>query len=107
MITYQKHFTLMTELEKDFIRAQEDLVGLVKQLRSERYLQMVDNLKKYLLYHFLGGLASGLGGVVGASLVFALIVFTVSKLQVVPVIGNFVTEVIKVVEENLKYRKLP
>jgi len=64
----------MTKLEKEFIRAQKDLVQLVSRLRSQRYLQMVDNPKKYLFMHFVGGMASGVGGMVGATLIFALLI---------------------------------
>lgn len=66
---------------------------------------MVDNPKKFVFLHFVAGMASGLGGAVGATVILALIFFVISKLQVVPVLGNFITEIIKVVEENLRYRR--
>ncbi len=92
------------KLQKDFIKAQKDLVELISKLRKERYLQVVDNKKKYLTMHFLGGMASGVGGAVGATIVVGLLLFVVSKLQLVPIIGNFVTGVIEVVNENFQYR---
>jgi hypothetical protein len=92
----------MADLSGEFIQSQKDLVELVKKLRSQRYLQMVDNPKKFVLMHFLAGVASGVGGAVGATVIFALIVFLLSQLQLVPIVGHFVTEVIKVVEANLR-----
>jgi uncharacterized membrane protein YfcA len=95
----------VTHLEQEFIQAQKDLVGLVKKLRSERYLQMVDRPRKFIFLHFIAGMASGLGGALGATVILALIFFVLSKLQVVPILGNFITEIIEVVEENLRYRR--
>lgn len=42
---------------------------MVDQLRSQKYLSMVDQPIKFLFYNFISGIASGLGTVIGATLI--------------------------------------
>ncbi len=56
--------------------------------------------KKYIFYQFVGGIFSGLGGVVGATIVFALLIFILSKMELVPIIGDFAAKVVSVVEDK-------
>jgi hypothetical protein len=44
---------------------------------------------KVILNNFLGGLAWGVGTVLGATVIVALIILLLSKLSVIPVVGNF------------------
>jgi hypothetical protein len=44
---------------------------------------------KVILNNFLGGLAWGVGTVLGATVIIALIILLLSKLSAIPVVGNF------------------
>jgi len=68
--------------EKKLAEAVADLVKLVRQLRSQRYLQMVDNPKKFLFYNFLSGLAKGVGSIFGATVVVGALIWLLAKLQI-------------------------
>jgi hypothetical protein len=57
-------------------------------------------LKKSLFLNFMGGVAWGLGATIGAALIITLLGFIMSKVNLVPVVGSFVAEVIKFVLQN-------
>lgn len=64
------------------------------------------NLKKLVssqswIHSFVGGLFSGLGSVVGATVVVALLVGIFGRLRVVPVVGMWVTAIVRIVQQNL------
>ena len=67
---------------KELAKAVIDLTKLVKQLRSQRYLQMIDNPKKFLFYNFLSGLAKGVGSIFGATVVVGGLIWLLVKLQI-------------------------
>jgi len=68
--------------EKKLAEAIADLAKLVRQLRSQRYLQMIDNPKKFLFYNFLSGLAKGVGSIFGATVVVGGLIWLLAKLQI-------------------------
>lgn len=85
--------------EQKLIESIEELAEMVKRLRSESYLQVIDNKRKFLWYNFLTGAAKGLGFVVGSTLLLALFLWVASQLLSVPVIGEWVADVINYVEK--------
>jgi len=50
---------------------------------------------KMVVNNFLGGLAWGFGTVLGATLIVALVIFILSKLGTVPIIGDFVSDILQ------------
>lgn len=57
-------------------------------------------LKKMLWQNFLGGIIWSLGVTVGLTLVAAILGFALSRINLVPIIGDFVSGVTEFVEEN-------
>lgn len=76
------------------------LTKLIRQLRSEKYLQMIENPKKFLFYNFLSGISRGIGFVLGTTIVLALILWALSHLIVVPVLGDWISNLINYIEQN-------
>lgn len=50
--------------------------------------------------NFLGGVAWGLGATVGVSIFFAILAFLLSKINLIPFVGNFVSGVTTYVLQN-------
>ena len=50
---------------------------------------------KMIVNNFLGGLAWGFGTVLGATIVAALVLFILSQLNTVPIIGDFINNVME------------
>lgn len=58
---------------------------------------LLDN-KTIIVKNFLGGIAWGVGSLVGATVVVTLIVAILKSINFVPLIGNFVTQILQYVE---------
>lgn len=57
--------------------------------------------RKQLMYNnFLGGIAWGLGTAIGATVVVALLLFAINKLDTVPLIGDFINTIIDEIQSN-------
>lgn len=56
-----------------------------------------------LIRAFMRGVATGLGSVVGATIVVAGLVWFLGQLQVIPIIGNWLADIVEIVQFNLKY----
>jgi|Deesub1362B_J571_1020462.scaffolds.fasta_scaffold02316_3 hypothetical protein len=98
---------LQLRLLEETERLAEELTALskiVERLRAQRYLQILDNPRRFLLYSFLNGVAGGLGRTIGATVVIAILAFILSKIQLVPIIGEWVSEIVAIVRENLQLK---
>jgi len=71
---------------------------LLARLRLDQYVRALLSNRHIIWMGFLSGLANGLGAVIGATLLLALLVYLLSHLEVVPVIGRFVSEIVKAVQ---------
>lgn len=69
-------------------------------LSMEKQEHIHKSKKEIFLNNFLGGVAWGLGATVGVSIFFAIMAFLVNKVNLIPFVGNFVTEVIKYILQN-------
>lgn len=87
------------EKEKSLTEAINDLTKLVDGLRLKKYLHIVDNPKKFLFYNFISGIASGLGTALGATIIFGLLIWILSKLQLVPIVGNWIVTVLDYIQK--------
>ena len=66
----------------------------------EKNEQVYRTKKRMLLDNFLGGISWSLGVWVGTTVVIALLVFLLSKIDLIPVIGSFVAEITKYVAKT-------
>lgn len=81
----------------------ERLTKNAEKLRLSEYLQYVSDTKRLLWINFVSGVARGFGFAVGFSILGALLIVLLQRITVdnLPVIGEFLAEVIRVVERNL------
>ncbi|OGY22265.1 MAG: hypothetical protein A2126_03470 [Candidatus Woykebacteria bacterium GWB1_45_5] len=56
---------------------------------------------KVVLNNFLGGLAWGFGTVLGATLVVGLVIFVLSKLNSIPIIGDFINDILQGIQQPI------
>ena len=66
----------------------------------ERHEEIHKTRKHIFLNNFLGGVAWGLGATVGVSIFFAIFGFLISKVNLIPFVGNFVSGVVTYVLHN-------
>jgi hypothetical protein len=66
----------------------------------EKYEAIHRSRKEIMWNNFLGGISWGLGATIGVSVILAMLGFIVSKLDLVPVIGTFVSNIMDFVTKN-------
>lgn len=66
----------------------------------EKHENIHKNRKEILVNNFIGGIAWGLGGTIGATIILSLLGLFLSKINLVPVIGTFVSEITNFVLKN-------
>jgi len=71
---------------------------------GENYKNVERPLGKILLSNFLGGIAWSLGVLVGTALVVSLIAFVISKINFIPVLGQFLAKVLESAQSHLTTR---
>jgi len=59
-------------------------------------------LSQFVSYRqaFIRGMFTGLGGVLGATILLTVLLWLLSQLSLVPIIGNFASQVIEVVQNQ-------
>jgi len=79
------------------------LLSSLERMRLEEYLKYVNNRPKQMFNSFLLGAARGLGTAVGFTVLGALLVMLLQNLarSSMPVIGNFLAELARIVLERL------
>lgn len=83
-------------------KAISDLTKMVDQLRSQKYLSMVDQPIKFLFYNFISGIASGLGTVIDATLIITLIIILLARLETLPYIGKEIQFVVESLKQGMQ-----
>lgn len=66
------------------------------------YIEVSATNRKKFITGLLGGLGYGLGLALGTSIFFLIIGVFVSKIDLEPIIGKFLADVIKAAQPNLK-----
>ena len=70
------------------------------QLNNHKLVQTYNSIPRLLWFHLLKGIAFSLGSVLGATVVLSSIVYILSQMEFIPVIGDWVSEIIKVVKSQ-------
>lgn len=94
----------MNPFDSDFIlRRFERLIQRMELLHLGAFLRYVHDWKKRLLFDFLSGIARGVGFSIGFSVLGALLLYLLRNMALsnLPVIGQFVAQLVRIVENNL------
>jgi hypothetical protein len=81
----------------------EEVAGLrreVARLNRHRWLQVHNSLPKLIAFQLYRGLAFGLGTVLGATVVLSIVVWSLSQIDFIPVIGDWAKEILAVIEPS-------
>ena len=74
------------------------------QQPGEKYKNIERPLGKILLYNFLGGITWGLGVLIGTGIIISIAAFFVSKIDFIPILGQFLADILKSAQSNLTTR---
>lgn len=81
---------------EDEVRALREELTL---LRRHRMFELYQSVPRVLLFRFASGLAVGLGTVIGATVLLSLIVWSLSQIEFVPIIGDWAAEIARTITE--------
>ncbi len=85
--------------QKKLAESISTLTKFVKKLHSKRYLEMIEHPYRTFWFNFLLGIARGIGFAVGTSLIFAFGVWLLSKMTIIPLIGDWISKLLDYLEK--------
>lgn len=79
-------------------RAEDEL----KKINNHKLIKIYNSVYKLLFLHFLKGVTFGLGSVLGATIVVSVVLYLLSQIEFVPIIGEWVQHIIAEIEAPIK-----
>ena len=76
----------------------EKLNKNIKEFSNHNFFKIHSSFWKILLVSLLRGLASGLGWVLGATILVSLLTYTLSQIEFIPILGEWVSQLINEIE---------
>lgn len=75
----------------------------MERMRLAEYIEMLENPTRLLYINFLIGLARGFGTAIGFTVLAALVIYFLQKIILlnIPVIGEFIAEIVNIVQTQL------
>ena len=83
----------------------EELNKAIEISNLREIVYILGDKKKMLFTNIIAGIGRGIGIGIGVTLITALIIYFLNKIVTlnIPLIGNFVTDIVDIVEKNSKY----
>ena len=85
-------------LELELAREVKQLSKEINRMKSMEVIQVFKSPWKFLGFSLMKGLMIGLGSILGATLLLSGLVYLLSEMRFVPVVGDFVQDVIDRIE---------
>lgn len=81
----------------------DDIVSALEKTKINEYVDYINNRKRLIYINFVQGIARGFGMAIGFTLLGALFLYFLQQLIKLnlPLIGDFIAEIVKIVKENL------
>ena len=70
----------------------------IKNINNSNIFKVYNSTKRILFISFLKGLASGLGWIIGATILVSLLTYILSQIEFIPILGDIVSQLIKEIE---------
>lgn len=69
-------------------------------LREHRMFQLYQSVPRILLFRFASGMAVGLGTVIGATVLLSLIIWALSQIEFIPIVGEWAVRIAAEIEQG-------
>jgi hypothetical protein len=70
-------------------------------LRRHRMFVLYQSVARVLLFRFASGMAVGLGTVIGATVLLSIILWLLSQVELIPIIGDWAAEITRAISEAI------
>ncbi|MDD4658437.1 MAG: DUF5665 domain-containing protein [Eubacteriales bacterium] len=76
----------------------------LEKFNLAEYMELLNNPRRYVMINFVGGLSRGLGIAIGFTILGAIVMMLLRRLMYLnlPLIGDFIADIVLIVQENLK-----
>ena len=93
----------MDNTNKEIEKRIEQLATNLEKAKIHEYVDFIGNKRRLLYINFIGGLARGFGMAIGFTVLGAIAIYILQKIITlnIPLIGDFIAELVKIVQENL------
>lgn len=88
-------------INKMLLKRIEEFSRQLERLQLPEYIEYLHNPKRMLWVNFLVGIARGVGVGIGATVIAGLVLYILSKMVSLPIIGQLIAEIIKIVKVYL------
>lgn len=88
--------------EKELIKNLNELSKGVNRLKDLELMELYKKPLKFMGYSLLKGMMIGFGSVLGATVLVAVFVYLLSNIQFVPIVGNFVSDIVQQVTTEIQ-----
>ncbi len=84
----------------------EQLGIVMEKMKLAEYVEYLNHPMRLFSINFFAGIARGLGMAVGFTILGAILIYTLQRLQVLnlPVIGGVIADIVRIVQQNLRFR---
>lgn len=84
----------------------EELGLAMEKMKLAEYVELLHRPSRLFYINFFAGVARGLGMAVGFTLLGALLIYMLQRLEYlnIPVIGKFVAEIVRIVQNQLQVK---
>lgn len=91
------------EIEQQALTRLEQLAGYLEKMRIADYVEYIQKPGKVIYLNFIAGLARGFGMAIGFSLLATLALYALHRMVLLnlPVIGNFIADMVRIVQKQL------
>lgn len=72
----------------------------LNKLNQHRFVNLHNSIPKLLGFQFIKGLAFGLGSVLGATVLVSILVYFLSQMDFIPIIGEWTQEIMTTLKPN-------
>ena len=93
--------------EISYLGKKIDELGIaLEKMKLAEYVELLNRPSRLFYINFFAGVARGLGMAVGFTILGALLIYTLQRLQLlnIPFIGEIIAEIVKIVQGNLRVK---
>ncbi len=92
--------TLLDKVHQQLQRLSQNM----EKFNLAEYMEMLNNPRRYVLINFVGGLSRGLGIAIGFTILGAVVLMVLQRLVFLnlPIIGDFIADIVVIVQDHLK-----
>ena len=76
----------------------KELSDTIKSFKNHNFFKLYNSIKTILFVSFLKGLVSGLGWILGATILVSLLTYILSQIEFIPILGDIVSRLIIEIE---------